>query len=158
MIRKHSALFPSDDHSGVAQQYHCGTALGAENSLRGLHISYLVKSHPVFLQKQSYRRTSAASCCHAKQIRRLFSARAAQGASVSRIQMCNTMVPQPIRHFIHCCLHGIKLLFCFAVAIIDDLHHMVILRQPRYLIGKRPLRLRCTRQKKQRLFMFSSIF
>lgn len=61
-------------------------------------------------------------------------------------------------YLVYCRLHGDKVFSRFAVAVIDDLNHMVILRKQTNRVGERPLRLRRARQKQQRLFMSFSIF
>ena len=58
---------------------------------------------------------------------------------------------QPIRQLVNGLFHGNKILFRCAVTIVDDLQDMVRLRKQCYRIGKRPFRLRCTRQKQKRL-------
>ena len=84
--------------------------------------------------------------------------RTAQRTAICRVQVGNAARLQPICYLVYCRLHRDKVFSRFAVTVIDDLNHMVILRKQANRVGERPLRLRRARQKQQRLFMFFSIF
>ena len=83
---------------------------------------------------------------------------AAELAAVGRVQTGDAAALQPVCDLVHRFLHGNKVLARSAVAVIDDLQHMELLRQQCHRIGERSVRLCRARQKQQRSFPLFSVF